>query len=75
LAFYFQIIDCIGLPVDKSVGITVSKEQPPKFGIDVHTSPVGRSNTQAKSFTDPFLSNVHSSSQAIDGGMNCCAMV
>jgi hypothetical protein len=47
-------LDYIGLPTDKSASITDSKHQPPKFRIDVHTSPVGRSNTQEKSFTDPF---------------------
>jgi hypothetical protein len=46
--------DCIGLPADKSAGITDRMQQAAKFRIDVHTSPLGRSNTQAKSFTDPF---------------------
>ena len=47
-------LDCIGLPADKSAGITDSRHQPRKFRIDVRTSPVGWSNMQAKSFTDPF---------------------
>jgi len=61
-------LDCIGLPADKSAGIMGSRQQSPKFRTYVHTSPVGRSNTQAKSFTDPFCWNFRSGSQAIDRG-------
>jgi hypothetical protein len=60
-------LDCIVLPADKSAGITGSRQQSPKFRTYVHTSPVVRSNIQAKSFTDPFCWNVRSGSQAIDG--------
>jgi hypothetical protein len=58
----------IGLPADKSADVTDCMQQPTTFRTDVHTSPLGRSNTQAKSFADPFSRNVHSGSQAIDRG-------